>query len=91
MIDWTAYVLFIVVIGGIGTIEGPIVGALVFYEMRNWLADFGPYYLMALGALAVATMLFFPSGLWGAFSDRFGWRLFPVQRRLIVGERSGEP
>jgi len=91
VIDFTAYVLFVVVIGGIGTIEGPIVGALVFYEMRNWLADFGPYYLMALGALAVATMLFFPSGLWGAFSERFGWRLFPVQRRLIVCERSGEP
>lgn len=88
VIDFTAYVLFVVVIGGIGTIEGPIVGALVFYGLRNELADFGPYYLMGLGALAIAVMLFFPAGLWGALAERFGWRLFPVQRRLIVNDRS---
>ena len=91
VVDFTAYVLFVVVIGGIGTIEGPIVGALVFYGLRNELADFGPYYLMGLGALAVAVMLFFPAGLWGALAERFGWRLFPVQRRLIVRDRSVEP
>ena len=84
VIDFTAYVLFVVVIGGIGTIEGPIVGAVLFYLMRNALAGFGPYYLMALGALAIAVMLFFPAGIWGAFSQRWGWRLFPVQRRLVV-------
>ena len=88
VVDFTAYVLFVVVIGGIGTIEGPIVGALVFYGLRNELADFGPYYLMGLGALAIAVMLFFPAGLWGALCERFGWRLFPVQRRLIAHERS---
>lgn len=88
VIDFTAYVLFVVVIGGIGTLEGPIVGALVFYLVRNALADFGPYYLMGLGALAILVMLFFPAGLWGAFSDRFGWRLFPVQRRLMLCERN---
>ena len=34
VLDWTAYVIFIVVIGGIGTIEGPIVGAVVFYVLQ---------------------------------------------------------
>ncbi|MGO8264512.1 branched-chain amino acid ABC transporter permease, partial [Rhizobium ruizarguesonis] len=33
--DWTAYVIFIVVIGGIGTIEGPILGVLVFFVLQN--------------------------------------------------------
>lgn len=84
VIDFTAYVLFVVVIGGIGTIEGPIVGALVFYALRNSLADFGPYYLMGLGALAIIVMLFFPIGLWGALSERFGLSLFPVRRRLTI-------
>ena len=46
---------------------------------------------LGLGALAVAVMLFFPAGLWGALAERFGWRLFPVQRRLIVRDRSVEP
>ena len=32
VLDWTAYVIFIVVIGGIGTIEGPIIGVIVFYS-----------------------------------------------------------
>ena len=86
VIDFTAYVLFVVVIGGIGTLEGPILGALAFYLMRSWLSDFGPYYLMGLGLLAIVVMLFFPAGLWGALGERFGWRLFPVQRRLIVSE-----
>ena len=31
VLDWTAYVIFIVVIGGIGTMEGPIIGAIVLY------------------------------------------------------------
>ena len=82
--DFTAYVLFVVVIGGIGTIEGPIVGAIVLYLMRNELADFGPIYLMGLGALAIVAMLFFPRGLWGALANRFDVHLFPIRRRLIV-------
>jgi branched-chain amino acid transport system permease protein len=82
--DFTAYVLFVVVIGGIGAIEGPIVGALVLYVMRNELADFGPIYLMGLGALAILAMLFFPEGLWGAMANRFDIHLFPIRRRLIV-------
>ena len=44
--DWTAYVIFIVVIGGIGTIEGPIVGVIVFFLLQNLLADYGSWYLL---------------------------------------------
>lgn len=87
--DWTAYVIFIVVIGGIGTIEGPIVGVIVFYILQRLFADYGSWYLLSLGLIAVAVMLFAPRGLWGLVSDRTGLRLFPVQRRLtgIEGER----
>ena len=80
--DWTAYVIFIVVIGGIGTIEGPIVGVLVFFLLRSTLADYGSWYLMTLGLIAIAVMLFAPKGLWGAISARTGLHLFPVRRRL---------
>ena len=89
VVDWTAYVIFIVVIGGIGTIEGPILGVLVFFALQSTLAQYGAWYLMALGALAVAVMLFAPRGLWGLVSDRTGLQLFPVRRRL-VGGRLGE-
>lgn len=63
--DWTANVIFIVVIGGIGTIEGPILGVIVFFMLRELLAGFGSWYLIALGAVAVAVMLRSPRGLWG--------------------------
>lgn len=91
VLDWTADVVFIVVIGGIGTIEGPLVGVLVFYLMQTYLAGFGTWYLIALGALAIVTMLFAPKGIWGSIADRFGVVLFPVQRRVIAGAAAAAP
>lgn len=82
VLDWTAYVIFIVIIGGIGTIEGPIIGAIVLYILQDQLAALGPWYLMALGALAVIVMLVAPKGLWGLLSERLDIQLFPLRRRL---------
>lgn len=88
--NWTAYVIFIAVIGGIGRLEGPILGVLVFWGLQAAFADYGSWYLLALGVLAIATMLFAPRGLWGLIHDRWGLALFPVQRRLILeGARNG--
>lgn len=84
VLDWTAYVIFIVVIGGIGTIEGPIVGVIVFYLMQTYLSSYGTWYLILLGALAIVVMLFAPKGIWGYVSDRWGLVLFPVRRTLKV-------
>jgi branched-chain amino acid transport system permease protein len=81
-VNWTAYVIFIVVIGGIGTIEGPILGTILFFVLRETLSGFGAWYLIALGAIAVVVMLYFPGGLWGALSRRFDLHLFPVRRWL---------
>jgi branched-chain amino acid transport system permease protein len=89
VLDWTAYVIFIVVIGGIGTIEGPIVGVIVFYLMQTYLADFGSWYLILLGALAIVIMLFAPRGIWGYIAARYDLVLFPLQRRLIARKPSG--
>ena len=88
--NWTAYVIFIVVIGGIGRIEGPIVGVLVFYALRTTLSDYGSWYLLTLGLIAIAVMLFAPRGLWGLIAERTGLQLFPVQRRLVGLEVKGE-
>ena len=84
--DWTAYVIFIVVIGGIGTIEGPIIGVLVFFALQSMLADFGSWYLMTLGVLAILIMLVAPRGLWGLFSERTSIQLFPIRRTLRGGK-----
>jgi branched-chain amino acid transport system permease protein len=80
--DWTAFVIFITVIGGIGRVEGPIIGTIVFFLLRQTLADLGSLYLLMLGAVAIAVMLFAPKGIWGLLVERFGWQLLPLERRL---------
>jgi branched-chain amino acid transport system permease protein len=84
--DWTAFVIFIVVIGGIGTIEGPIIGTIIYFLLREFLADFGTLYLLFLGTLAIVVMLGAPKGLWGYAAERFGWSLFPVGYRIHFKE-----
>ena len=84
-VNWTAAMIFVVVIGGIGTIEGPIVGAVVFFLLRELLAQYGAWYLIVLGAVAIAVMLWAPQGLWGVVAGRYDLRFFPVQRRVRLG------
>jgi branched-chain amino acid transport system permease protein len=85
--DWTAFVIFITVIGGIGRIEGPIIGTVIFFLLRQTLADLGAIYLLILGVVAIVVMLKAPKGLWGLIADRFGWQVFPLQRRLVIKPR----
>lgn len=81
--DWTAFVIFITVIGGIGRIEGPIVGTIVFFLLRQALADLGSLYLLMMGAVAIVVMLWAPKGLWGMIAGRLGWQALPLQRHLV--------
>jgi branched-chain amino acid transport system permease protein len=82
--DWTAFVIFITVIGGIGRIEGPIIGTIIFFVLRQTLADLGSLYLLMMGAVAIVVMLWAPKGLWGLIAERFGWQVLPLQRHLVV-------
>ena len=82
--------IFIVVIGGIGTIEGPILGVLIFFILQSLLADYGSWYLMVLGLIGIAVMLFAPRGIWGLISEKTGFQIFPVRRRLVIGAQSNK-
>jgi branched-chain amino acid transport system permease protein len=81
--DWTAYVLFVVVIGGVRTIEGPVVGVMILWGLIFYLSQYGSLYLLVLGVIAILVMLFMPMGIWGAASHRWNVQLFPTQRRLF--------
>lgn len=81
-LNWTTTVIFIVVIGGIGTIEGPIVGTVIFFLLREPLSHLGSWYLILLGAIAVVIMLKSPQGIWGLVARRYDLHFFPVQRRV---------
>ena len=83
-VNWSAFAIFMVIIGGIGRIEGPIVGALIFWALNKWLSDYGTWYLLGLGLLAIVVTIRFKQGLAGWAAQRWGLELFPTRRRLIV-------
>lgn len=89
--DWTAIVIFIVVIGGLGSFEGPIIGTIIYFVLRETLADLGSVYLMILGAVAIAIMLLARRGVWGLIRSRLDWQLMPLQLRVVRDRSAAEP
>jgi branched-chain amino acid transport system permease protein len=83
--DWTVVVIFMVVIGGIGTIEGPIVGLVIYFVLRQLLADYGSWYLIVMGCVAVFFMLRARDGIWGWIAQRWLLHLFPLRRNFRRG------
>jgi branched-chain amino acid transport system permease protein len=81
-VNWTAFSIFIVMVGGIASIEGPIIGVIVFYLVTRLFSDYGTWYLVGLGLLAIFVTLCFPKGIWGYASTKTGLQLFPVRRHL---------
>ncbi|PCH94718.1 MAG: branched-chain amino acid ABC transporter permease [Rhodobacteraceae bacterium] len=79
--DWSVLVIFIVVIGGIGALEGPILGCILFFVLREFLSDLGAWYMIILGLISVAIMLIEPRGIWGIITARIPLTLFPVARK----------
>jgi branched-chain amino acid transport system permease protein len=77
------------VIGGIGTLEGPIIGTILFFLLRETLADLGTTYLIVLGAVAIVVMLVAPQGPWGLIRGRTSPRLFPLGYRVEPKPKKG--
>lgn len=89
-VQWTAEMAFAVIIGGIGTIEGPILGTIVYMVLQQTLQSYNAWYLIVLGIVAIAIALFARRGLWGTLDERFHLRLFPVGYYLwSPGEQRG--
>ena len=77
-VQWTAYMIFMVLVGGLGRFEGAILGALLFFAVETWFAATGVWYLVGLGAVAMLCSLLLPKGIWGAIETRLGITLVPV-------------
>jgi branched-chain amino acid transport system permease protein len=84
--NWVVAMTFIVIVGGIGTLEGPIVGTIIYFALRQILTVVlgvsGTWYLAAMGMVAVVTMLFSPTGLWPLFRAWLGFEPLGVARSL---------
>jgi len=81
-VNYSAEMLFMVVIGGIGTMEGPVIGALIFFFAQQRFAQDGASYLIAIGAVAIVVVLAAPAGVWGTAARRWSWSLLPVGYRV---------
>jgi branched-chain amino acid transport system permease protein len=90
-VQFSAFMIFMVLVGGLGTFEGPILGSVIFFVIQRQFADQGAWYLIGLGVVAIAFALFLPKGLWSLISDRLHVQLLPVGYRLSgadAGSRS---
>lgn len=85
-IQWSAYMIFMVLVGGIGRFEGPILGAIIFFLIELWFGAVGVWYLIVLGLTALLFSLFLPKGIWGYIEDRFQLLLLPVGYRVRIGQ-----
>jgi branched-chain amino acid transport system permease protein len=81
-ISYSVDMLFMVLVGGMGTIEGPIIGALILFALQQTLSAQGAWYLVLVGGVAVLATLTVPRGIWGFVSGRWGWSLLPVGYRV---------
>lgn len=84
-VQWTVFMLFMVLVGGLRTFEGPVLGALVFFVLQEAFGDYGAWYLFGLGAVAIAFALGLPDGLWGLVRKKVGGDLLPTGTMLHVG------
>ena len=79
-IDWTVKLVFMVIIGGIGTIEGPILGALIYVLLSQFLAEYFSVSMLILGGIAIVVILVAPKGIMGTLQEKLGFEILSPRR-----------
>ncbi len=79
-IEWTVAAVVIVIIGGIGTMEGPIVGAVIYVVLKQYLYNFPGISMIILGVIAISIILVAPKGIMGTLQAKFGWEVLSPRR-----------
>lgn len=81
---WSASgdVLIMVMLGGAGTLIGPVIGSGFFLLMKNFVSSWTTHWMLIIGCIFVASVLFFPGGIWGSL------RQLDWQRRAKLHQRS---
>ena len=78
--SWTVAVVFIVIIGGIGTMAGPILGSVVYILLSEVLAAYPGWANIILGFIAILVILFLPDGILGTLQKKFNFEILSQKR-----------
>ncbi len=78
--SWTVAVVFIVIIGGIGTMAGPIVGTVIYVALAEILADYPGWSNIILGVIAILVILFLPDGIIGTLQKKLNFEIMSQKR-----------
>ncbi len=70
--------IFMVLVGGLGTFEGPVIGAAILFALQTQFGNGGVWYFVGLGTSAILFALFLPRGIWGTIADHFDLKLAPI-------------
>jgi branched-chain amino acid transport system permease protein len=81
-ISWTVAMTFMVIIGGMGTMEGPIIGAVLYVLLTQYLYNFPGISMIILGIVAVAVILIAPKGIMGMLNEKTGIEILSPRRAL---------
>ncbi len=79
-ISWTVAMTFMVIIGGIGTMEGPIIGAILYVLLTQYLYNFPGMSMIILGLVAVVVILIAPRGIMGTLREKTGLEILSPRR-----------
>lgn len=86
-ISWTVSMIFIVVIGGKGTVSGPIVGAVIYVFLQEYLAHYPGWSNIILGVITILVILFLPDGIMGTLQKKLRFEIFSAKRVSFLRQR----
>jgi branched-chain amino acid transport system permease protein len=89
-INWTIAMTFAVIIGGLGTMEGPIVGSVLYVIITQVMYNFPGMSNIVLGIIAIVVILLAPDGIMGTLYKKTGFQILSPRRSIPAVTKAAE-